>query len=265
MTYLRDIQRQKARSEGSGREMGLFDIHHVEEHEACVVVFFFLGEWLETVLFVERNGREVGIDSDETECGTTKLGVQQSFYSIHKPCAYTLTSIVQRDSKPTNLNTRIAAKLLTYREVGFNLLPSAPRYLIAANAVIEQAEISGNTSIVFKDERIGNAQRLGVFRIIEKKSVQVAVTAIKIANLIIRSQSNQFHNSPTDFNVFACFSDSLLKLPSLLGTLLGSPVLHHQSLPFKVEGIFALQYRRFFNRSCHNQYTFIGSTVQKYK
>jgi hypothetical protein len=36
-------------------------------------------------------------------------------------------------------------------------------------------------------------------------------------------------------------------------------------LPFKVEGIFALQYRRFFNRSCHNQYTFIGFTLQKYK
>jgi hypothetical protein len=52
MTYLRDIQKQNSRSVGSGRGMGLFDIHHVEEHEACVVVFFFLGEWLETVLFV---------------------------------------------------------------------------------------------------------------------------------------------------------------------------------------------------------------------
>jgi hypothetical protein len=36
-------------------------------------------------------------------------------------------------------------------------------------------------------------------------------------------------------------------------------------LPFKVEGIFALQYRRFFNRSCHNQYAFIGLTGQRYK
>ena len=65
MKQQRDIQKQKSRSVGSGRGIELFDIHHVKEHEACVVVFVFLGEWLETVLFVEENGREVGIDGDE--------------------------------------------------------------------------------------------------------------------------------------------------------------------------------------------------------
>ncbi len=74
MTYRRDIQRQKARSGRSGRWYGskvsievLKHIHHVEEHQASVLVLFLLGECLETILFIKWNGREIGIDSDEAE------------------------------------------------------------------------------------------------------------------------------------------------------------------------------------------------------
>ncbi len=43
------------------------NLHHIEIHQAGVLVFVFLRQMQESILFVKGNGREVGIDGDETE------------------------------------------------------------------------------------------------------------------------------------------------------------------------------------------------------
>ena len=51
-------------------------VHHVEEHQAGMVVFFFLGEFLKSILSVEVNGRKIGINGEEAEGRTALLFVQ---------------------------------------------------------------------------------------------------------------------------------------------------------------------------------------------
>ena len=52
-------------------------IHHVDEHQAGVLVLVLLDECLETILLIEGNGREVGIDSDVTKSrGTSFINYQ---------------------------------------------------------------------------------------------------------------------------------------------------------------------------------------------
>ena len=164
-----------------------------------------------------------------------------------------------------NLDAWVTPELLAHRETCLNLLPSATRYFITADAVVQQTEISSNTSIVFKDERIGDAQFLCLLGIIEQKFVQVAVSTVKWSQFIVRSQRNKLHKLPAPFNMLFCLCHCLLKLSASLGTLLRSSVLNLQPSPLEVEGIFALQYGGLSNRSCHNQCAFIGSTPQRYK
>lgn len=58
--------------------------HHVEEHQAGVLILVLLCQMSEAVLFIEGNGREIGIDGDEAESGMCLLGMKYVFYSIHQ-------------------------------------------------------------------------------------------------------------------------------------------------------------------------------------
>lgn len=200
MTGISDIQRQKSRSamRGSGMLYGskgfvevLKHIHHVEEHQAGVLVLFLLGECLETILLIEGNGREVGIDSDVTKSRLVLPRIESLFKIIHQPCSDILSTKVQGNCETADLDAWVAAELLAHGETRLNLLPSATRYLITADAVVQQTEISSNTSIVFKDERIGDAQLLCLLGIIEQEFVQVAVSTVKASHIIIGSQEEQ--------------------------------------------------------------------------
>ena len=120
----------------------LTNLHHIVEHQAGVLVLFLLGECLETILLIEGNGREVGIDSDVTKSRATKLFVQQAFYSVHQPCSDILSTKVQGNCETADLDAWVAAELLALWKVGANLLPSATNNFNFTYLVVENAKIS---------------------------------------------------------------------------------------------------------------------------
>ena len=123
-------------------------------------IFFFLGKFLETVLAVKLYGRQVCINGNVTKSRLILADIKPLFQLVHQPSANALPVIVHGNCKTSYLDARITAKLLADRKLCPNLLPSTARNLAAADTVVQQAEISSNTSFVFKNERIGNAKFL---------------------------------------------------------------------------------------------------------
>ena len=235
------------------------NIHHIEEHEASMLVLVLLRQMNETVLFVERNGGEIGIDSDVTECGSSLSHIQHFQQSSHKVSPNLPASEIQGYRKTAYLNCGITAKLFVTGETALNLFPSTTNYFILTNFVVKQAEIGCYTIINLKNERFCNAKFKAWLSILKQEFVQVCVTAIECIQLIVLSKRYKAHHLPTPFYFVLCISNTLLKLPASFCFLFRSPVIHHQSSPFEVEGILALQDRGFSNRSCHNRNHFKNS------
>ena len=104
------------------------------------------------------------------------------------------TTEVQRYSKTAYLDAGITTELFVAREMAANLLPAATCHLALANLVVQQAEISHNTSIVsFKDERVGNAKLLRRLGIVKQELVKVFVAAVKGNERIVRSKGYESH------------------------------------------------------------------------
>lgn len=57
------------------------NIHHIEEHEASVLVLLFLREMYKAILFIEGNGREVCVNGDITE---SRLALNSHKHSDHR-------------------------------------------------------------------------------------------------------------------------------------------------------------------------------------
>ena len=83
---------------------------HVEEHQAGVFILVFLRQMNETVLFVERNGRKVCINGNISESGMGSVLLKHVFHQIHQPGTDILTSIIFRDSKPSDFHGRITTR-----------------------------------------------------------------------------------------------------------------------------------------------------------
>ena len=154
------------------------NIHHIEEHEASVLVLLFLREMYKAILFIEGNGREVCVNGDITESRLALNSLKPLFQLAHQPSADALPAIIYGNSKTPYFDAWIAAKLFANREFGFNLFPTAASNLVATNTVVQQTEISNNTSFILQDERIGNTQLNWFFCIIKQKSIQIIVTAV---------------------------------------------------------------------------------------
>ena len=129
-----------------------------------------------------------------------------------------------------------------------------------SDSVVQQTEISGNTSFVFKNERIGNAKFLRVLGIVEQEPVEVIVATVKGGERIVGRKGNELHSLPAPLNMFG---NLLLELPASLGTLLRCPVLHLQPSHLEVEGILTLQHGGFSDWSCHDKYVFNVITAAK--
>ena len=112
------------------------NIHHIEEHEASMLVLVLLRQMNETVLFVERNGGEIGIDSDVTECGSSLSHIQHFQQSSHKVSPNLPASEIHGYRKTTYLNCRVTAKSFIIRKTVFDFLPPAIRYLLTTNLII---------------------------------------------------------------------------------------------------------------------------------
>ena len=167
-------------------------LHHVEVHQAGVLVLVLLRQMQEPVvpshdviniagpsLLVEGNGREVGIDGDETKGQGVALGLQFLNEFVHHVASNILASEIQGYCQTANLHAGITAELLALRKTGTNFLPSTADYLVLAHLVAEQAEIGCNTSIVcFEDERIGNAKFLRRLGIVKQELVKVFNTIL---------------------------------------------------------------------------------------
>ena len=231
------------------------NIHHIEEHKTSMFIFLFLREVYKAVLFVEGNGREVCVNSDIAESRLALNCFKPFFQMAHQPPADTHPTIIYGNSKTAYFDAWITAKLFADREFRFNLFLTAASNLVTTYSVVQKTKISNNTSIVFQNERISNAQPSGLFSIVKQKGVQIFVTAVKSGQFIALCKRNKFHRLPTPLNIQVLFSlcHFFLKLPASLSFLLRCPVLHHQSSPFEVEGILTLQDRGFSNRSCHNR------------
>ena len=104
---------------------GYLDLHHVIVHETCVLVFFFLSQNLEAVLFVERDGRQVGINRDEAERREVLPVAKQIFDSRKQFGSYLTAAIFLRYGKSTYLNGRVTAETFSLRETVFDTLPTA--------------------------------------------------------------------------------------------------------------------------------------------
>ena len=147
------------------------NIHHIEEHQASMFILLLLSKFLETVFLVEGNGRKIGIDGNIAECRLILSYIKTIFQHIHQPSTDILSAIVCGHRKATNFDAWITAELFAYRKAGLNLFPAATRNFTAANAVVQQTEISSNTSIVLKDECVGDSQFVSLLGIAEKKFI----------------------------------------------------------------------------------------------
>ena len=59
------------------------NIHHIEEHEASVLVLLFLREMYKAILFIEGNGREVCVNGDITESRLALNSLKPLFQLAH--------------------------------------------------------------------------------------------------------------------------------------------------------------------------------------
>ncbi len=170
------------------------NLHHVEVHQSGVLVLVLLRQLQESILFVEGNGREVGIDGNEAEGQGIALALQFLDEFVHHVAPNILASKIQGYGKTPYLHARITAELLAFGKTGTNFLPAAANHFILAYLVTEQTEISSNTSIVcFKDERIGNAKFLRRLCIVKQELIKVFVAAVKAGQRIIWSKGNESH------------------------------------------------------------------------
>ena len=69
-------------------------VHHVEEHQAGMVVFFFLGEFFKSVLSVEVNSRKIGINGKEAEGRLVLPRIKSFFQLVHQPAADVLPTVI---------------------------------------------------------------------------------------------------------------------------------------------------------------------------
>ena len=145
-------------------------------------VFFFLGEFLETVLAVKLYGRQICIDGNVSESRLILADIEPLLQLVHQPSSNALPAIVHGNGKAPDLDAGITAELLADGELRPNLLPSAASNLAATDSVVQQTEISGNTSFVFKNERIGNAKILRVLGIVEQEPVEASSPQSKAAS-----------------------------------------------------------------------------------
>ncbi len=182
--------------------------------------------------------------------------MEQVFDNVHEPSSYLLASVVFGYGEPAYLDGGVTTKLLALWKVRANLLPTAANNFILAHLVVENTEISSNTSIVLQDERIGYKKFERRFRILEQEIVELIVSAIKVGQLIVGCQADKIHGSNANSDVLFCLGYLFLKLPASFGTLLRTSVLHLQPSHLEVEGIFALQHGGFSDWSCHNKYVF---------
>ena len=70
------------------------NLHHVEVHQAGVLVLVLLRQMQKPVLLVEGNGRKVGINGDEAEGGVGGTLMEQILHNIHESPSNLLTTIV---------------------------------------------------------------------------------------------------------------------------------------------------------------------------
>ena len=85
-------------------------------------------------------------------------------------------------------------------------------YILTADFVVQEAEIRDYTSAILKDIGSGNTFVEETFGILDKKIIQIFVTAIKSVKHGFRRKSYKFHLLQTDGNVFLCFLDRFFEL-----------------------------------------------------
>ena len=160
-----------------------------------MLVLVLLRQVKEPVLFVEGNGREVGINGDIMECRHAPLHLQFVDKHLHHCLADVESTEICGHGKTAYLHAGVTAELLVAWETAANLLPAAANHFALAYLVVQQTEVGSNASIVgFEDESIGNAKFLRRLCIVEQELlVEVAVTAIKGGQRIVWSKGNESH------------------------------------------------------------------------
>ena len=123
---------------------------------------------------------------------------------------------------------------------------------IFTDLVVQQTKIGSNTSIVFQDIRIGNMELKRRFGILEKEIIKVLITAIESCQLIIGSQSYQFHRLNADVNVTTKPFVAFLNFLPIISTLFRAHVFHLEPVHFEIVCVLTLQYGGFSDWSCHN-------------
>ena len=234
----------------------LFQLQHVEVHEAGVLVLLFARELNEAHRLIEPYGRDICIDGKETESRIAVVLIQQHLDGINQLCANMQASVVLGYSEPAYLDTRVTAELLAGGKSFANLLPIAVSHILSANPIIQQTAIRNNLSLILNDRGLCHSLLYGAFGILNKKSVQVIITTIKSGNDVVLSKTNKTHLLQTDFYPFAKCFVVLTDLAAVLCTLLLAHVLNFKAAHLKVESVNTLQNGRVFNRSCHNNSPF---------
>ena len=216
-----------------------------------MIILFLLSQFNKTIFLVEGDGRKICVNGYETKSRLTNLGVKLNLQQVHKLAADILAAIVFGNSETANLDARITTEPLPIRKTILYLLPTAVRYLHTAHLVVQQTEICNYASIVLKEERIGNTLLKEAFCIFHQELVEVAVTAVKLCQFIIGSQSDYFHNLPAESNQFPGFFYTLHQPGAVVGTLLLTHIFHSLSSFHETLSIFTREYRCLFYRSCH--------------
>ena len=219
-------------------------------------VFIFFVQLYKMVLFIERDSREICINCKIAKSRAPLFLLEQTFNLSHQFRTNILAPIVKGYGKTTNFYCGITTELLAFRKTFFNLLPTTIGDILAANFIIQKAKIGNNTSIVFKNERIGYTQFLRLLCILKQELVQVVISAVKSGKNVVLSEADEIHRLEANINQFVSLSQLFHKLPMRFCTLFGSSVFYHRSSPLEVEGIFTLQNGRFSNRSCHDAFPF---------
>ena len=76
-------------------DLGYSAISIMSKYQSGVLVLVLLRQVQEPVLFVEGNGREIGINGDETEGQGIALALQLSYEHIHHIASNVLTTKLQ--------------------------------------------------------------------------------------------------------------------------------------------------------------------------
>lgn len=88
---------------GMNSVLGLFYIHHIEEHQSGMFIFFLLGQFLKNILAIKVNSRKIGINSDVTKGGLILSDIKAFLQFVHQPAANALPAMSKETAKRPTL------------------------------------------------------------------------------------------------------------------------------------------------------------------